>query len=117
MNLARFPRRRYTEGQTPLEFVPNFTRALGGPNVYIKRDDLLAATRGIKSGDLDDKVISSVQAASDHLADRNAQALLIACTELSIIGHRILWNGKKYDSSQILAEAIVLEAKGKPPRA
>jgi len=46
MNLARFPRRRYTEGQTPLEFVPNFTRALGGPNVYIKRDDLLGLTAG-----------------------------------------------------------------------
>jgi aspartate racemase len=81
------------------------------------QDHLLAAIRRIKSGGLDDQVISSVQAASDHLAGRNAQALLIACTELSIIGHRILWNGKKYDSSQILAEAIVLEATGKPPRA
>ena len=46
MNLAQFPRRRYTEGQTPLEFVPNFTKALGGPDVYIKRDDLLGLTAG-----------------------------------------------------------------------
>jgi D-cysteine desulfhydrase len=46
MNLAKFPRRRYTEGETPLEFLPRFTKALGGPNVYIKRDDLLGLTAG-----------------------------------------------------------------------
>lgn len=46
MNLSQFPRRRYTEGQTPLEFLPRFTEALGGPNVYIKRDDLLGLTSG-----------------------------------------------------------------------
>ena len=46
MDLSRFPRRRYTEGATPLEFMPNFTRALGGPNVWIKRDDLLGLSPG-----------------------------------------------------------------------
>ena len=46
MDLSRFPRRRYTEGATPLEFLPNFTRALGGPNVWIKRDDLLGLSPG-----------------------------------------------------------------------
>lgn len=46
MNLAQFPRRRYTEGKTPLEFLPNFSKALGGPNIYIKRDDLLGLTSG-----------------------------------------------------------------------
>lgn len=46
MNLAKFPRRRYTEGQTPLEFLPRFTETMGGPRVYIKRDDLLGLTSG-----------------------------------------------------------------------
>lgn len=46
MNFAKFPRRRYTEGQTPLEFLPRFTEAVGGPRVYIKRDDLLGLTSG-----------------------------------------------------------------------
>jgi len=46
MDLSQFPRRRYTEGKTPIEFLPNFTEALGGPNVYIKRDDLLGLTSG-----------------------------------------------------------------------
>ena len=46
MDLSRFPRRRYTRGMTPLEFLPHFTRALGGPNVWIKRDDMLGLTPG-----------------------------------------------------------------------
>lgn len=46
MNLARFPRRRYTAGQTPIEKAPRFSAALGGPNIHIKRDDLLGLTAG-----------------------------------------------------------------------
>ena len=46
MNLAQFPRRRYTEGFTPIEKLENFSKALGGPNIYIKRDDLLGLTSG-----------------------------------------------------------------------
>ena len=46
MNLAKFPRRRYTEGQTPIEYLPRFSAAVGGPNIYIKRDDLLGLTSG-----------------------------------------------------------------------
>ncbi len=46
MNLAKFPRRRYTAGQTPLERLPRFSEALGGPNICIKRDDLLGLTAG-----------------------------------------------------------------------
>lgn len=46
MNLAKFPRRCYTSYKTPIEFLPNFTEALGGPNIYIKRDDLLGLTMG-----------------------------------------------------------------------
>jgi D-cysteine desulfhydrase len=46
MNLSQFPRRRYTEGPTPIEFLPRFTEAIGGPDIYIKRDDLLGLTAG-----------------------------------------------------------------------
>ena len=46
MNLAQFPRRRYTEGFTPIEAVPRFSKVLGGPNIYIKRDDLLGLSAG-----------------------------------------------------------------------
>ena len=46
MDLSRFPRRRYTPGPTPLEFLPRFSAALGGPRVWIKRDDLLGLSPG-----------------------------------------------------------------------
>lgn len=46
MNLAQYPRRRYTEGQTPMEYLANFTRLMGGPEIYMKRDDLLGLAGG-----------------------------------------------------------------------
>lgn len=50
MDLSRFPRRRYTLGPTPLEFLPRFTQALSphgeGPNIWIKRDDMLGLFPG-----------------------------------------------------------------------
>lgn len=46
MFLARFPRRRYTPGPTPLEPLPRLTALLGGPEIWIKRDDLLGLAGG-----------------------------------------------------------------------
>lgn len=46
MNLARFARRRYTPGATAIEPMPHLTRALGGAQLYIKRDDQLGLTAG-----------------------------------------------------------------------
>lgn len=46
MQLARFPRRRYTPFFTPLEPAPNLSAALGGPEIWLKRDDLLGLAAG-----------------------------------------------------------------------
>ncbi len=47
MNLARFPRRRYTAGPTPIEPMPHLTAHLGGAvDLWIKRDDLLGLAGG-----------------------------------------------------------------------
>src|SRR4029079_16037075 len=53
MDLARFPRRRYTPFATPIEFLPHFTKALAatcpggvGPEIWIKRDDMLGLFPG-----------------------------------------------------------------------
>ncbi|MBS0297444.1 MAG: D-cysteine desulfhydrase [Proteobacteria bacterium] len=46
MHLARFPRRRYTPHATPIERLDNLSRHLGGPEIWIKRDDLLGLTSG-----------------------------------------------------------------------
>jgi D-cysteine desulfhydrase len=46
MNLAKFPRRRYTEGRTPIEKLSRLSEELAGPTIYIKRDDLLGLAGG-----------------------------------------------------------------------
>jgi D-cysteine desulfhydrase len=46
LNLAKFPRRRYTQGQTPIEKLTRLSNELGAPNLYIKRDDLLGLMGG-----------------------------------------------------------------------
>ena len=46
MHLARFPRRRYTPGWTPIEKLERLSALLGGPDLYIKRDDLLGLAGG-----------------------------------------------------------------------
>ncbi len=53
MNLSRFPRRRYSAGPTPLEWLPRFTDALAAqcpaghrPEIWVKRDDQLGLFPG-----------------------------------------------------------------------
>ena len=53
MDLSRFPRSRYTPFPTPIELMPNFSRALAatcpggvGPEIWIKRDDMLGLFPG-----------------------------------------------------------------------
>ncbi|NBI27908.1 D-cysteate sulfo-lyase [Chengkuizengella marina] len=46
MNLQHFPRRIYTEYNTPIQPLRHLSKILGGPNIYIKRDDLLGLTGG-----------------------------------------------------------------------
>lgn len=46
MQLARFPRRRYTPRPTPIEKLEHLSRHLGGPDIYMKREDLTGLTGG-----------------------------------------------------------------------
>jgi len=46
MNLARFPRIRLGHGPTPLEPMENLSRLLGGPRLWIKRDDCTGLSTG-----------------------------------------------------------------------
>lgn len=48
MDLARFPRRDYTSGTVPtrIERLSRLTEYLGGPNIYMKREDLLMGLAG-----------------------------------------------------------------------
>lgn len=68
MNLARFPRRRYTQGATPIEPLPRLSELLGGPELFIKRDDQLGlAGGGNKTRKLEFLVADALQQGADTL--------------------------------------------------
>lgn len=68
MNLARFPRVRLGHFPTPLEFMPNLTHYLGGPNLYIKRDDCTGlATGGNKTRKLEFLLADALSQNADTL--------------------------------------------------
>jgi D-cysteine desulfhydrase len=68
MNLAKFPRRRYTEGRTPIEKLARLSAELGGPTIYIKRDDLLGlAGGGNKTRKLEFLVAEALDQGADTL--------------------------------------------------
>ncbi|MBP6015025.1 MAG: D-cysteine desulfhydrase [Alphaproteobacteria bacterium] len=68
MHLARFPRRRYTSSPTPIERLPHLSRHLGGPDIYIKRDDLLGlAAGGNKTRKLEFLVADALAQGADTL--------------------------------------------------
>ncbi len=46
MNLGRFPRIRFAHLPTPLEHLPRLSSALGGPEIWIKRDDCTGMSTG-----------------------------------------------------------------------
>ncbi len=46
VTLNEIPRRSYTEGPTPLEHLQRLSAELGGPQIWIKRDDRLGLTQG-----------------------------------------------------------------------
>lgn len=69
MNLAKFARRGYVGAPTPIEFLPNFTKALNaGIKVYMKRDDLLpGAGGGNKTRKLDFCIADALNKGCDTL--------------------------------------------------
>jgi D-cysteine desulfhydrase len=68
MNLAKFSRRRYTEGKTPIEKLARLSTALAGPTIYIKRDDLLGlAGGGNKTRKLEFLVAEALDQGADTL--------------------------------------------------
>ena len=73
MKLARFPRLRITHGPTPLEPMPRLTEALGGPNLWIKRDDCTGlATGGNKTRKLEYLMAEALQLGADTVITQGA---------------------------------------------
>lgn len=68
MGLAEQPRVRFAELPTPLQFAANLTRELGGPRIYLKRDDLTGlAMGGNKTRKLEFLIADAIDAGATHV--------------------------------------------------
>jgi len=73
LELSRFPRIALCHQPTPIEAMPNLARRLGGPSLYIKRDDCTGlATGGNKTRKLEFLVAEALAADADMLVTQGA---------------------------------------------
>ena len=73
MNLDRFPRIDLCHVPTPLEFMPRLTQHLGGPQIWIKRDDCTGmALGGNKARKLEFLLGEALKQGADHLVTLGA---------------------------------------------
>lgn len=108
MHLARFPRVKLCHAPTPLEHMPNLTKLLGGPQLWIKRDDCTGiATGGNKVRKLEYLMGEAVQLGATHIVTQGAvqsnhvrqtaavaAKMALKCTAL--LEHRIATNDPDY---------------------
>jgi len=73
MHLSRFPRVRLCHAPTPLEPMANLSKKLGGPNLFVKRDDCTGlATGGNKTRKLDFLMGEAVKRGADCVVTQGA---------------------------------------------
>ena len=109
MHLARFPRLRFAHLPTPLEPMPNLTRLLGGPQLYVKRDDCTGlATGGNKTRKLEfliadalaqgaDTVITHGAVQSNHVRQTAAAACRYGLRCAALLERRVPGHGPEYE--------------------
>ena len=111
MHLARFPRVRFAHLPTPLEPMPNLTRLLGGPQLFVKRDDCTGlATGGNKTRKLEfligdalargaDTVITHGAVQSNHVRQTAAAACKYGLRCAAILERRVPGHGPEYETT------------------
>jgi len=90
-----------------------FKKAFDKKNIILKypsdqyQENVLESIKEIKAGNCGKEQIKKNQIGIDYLVENDAEAIIIGCTELSVIAKDIFSKVPFYDSSQILAENVV----------
>ena len=99
MNLARFPRVRLAHLPTPLEPLERLSAALGGPEIWIKRDDATGlATGGNKTRKLEFLIAAAIEEGADivltqgAVQSNHARQTAAAAARMGIACHLLLEN-------------------------
>ena len=119
MHLARFPRVRLFPTPTPLEKLENLSRHLGGPEIWIKRDDCtVVATGGNKVRKLEwligearaqgaDHIVTQGAVQSNHVRQTAAVARRFGMRCIALLEHRIETNDRDYlNSGNVLLDKL-----------
>ena len=115
MNLARFPRLRFGHLPTPLEPMQRLTELLGGPRLWIKRDDCTGlSTGGNKTRKLEYLMADALAQDADTIVTQGAtqsnharQTAAIA-TKLGLACHILLEDRTGYDDADYTLNGNVL---------
>lgn len=111
MHLARFPRVPLCHAPTPLELLPNLTKHLGGPQIWIKRDDCTGiATGGNKVRKLEflmgdaraqgaDHIVTQGAVQSNHVRQTAAVAAKLGLKCTAVLEHRVETNDPDYNNN------------------
>lgn len=111
MHLSRYPRVSLAHLPTPLELLPRLSEALGGPNIYIKRDDCTGlATGGNKTRKLEfsmgealrlgaDTVVTVGAVQSNHVRQTVAAACKLGLKSEVLLEHRVIDASEDYRES------------------
>ncbi len=120
MHLARFPRVKICHAPTPLEFLPRLSRVLGGPQIWIKRDDCTGlALGGNKSRKLEflvgealargaDTLITPGAVQSNHVRQTAAAARRFGLKAVGVLERRAPVNDDAYrEGGNVLLDRLL----------
>lgn len=103
MHLSRFPRVHLAHLPTPLELLPNLSKKLGGPNIYIKRDDCTGlGTGGNKTRKLEFLIADAIEKKADVIITQgavqsnHARQTAAAATKMGMACEILLENRTEY---------------------
>lgn len=114
--LAKLPRFPLAHLPTPLEFLPRFSEAVGGPRIWIKRDDCTGLAFGgnkarhnelIIADALDKGVDTIVWGAG--VQSNNCRQTAAACAKAGLACHLVLGRGKPADGSDEVQGNLLLD--------
>lgn len=112
-SLPRFPLGHFP---TPLEFLPRFSEALGGPEIYIKRDDCTGLAFGGNKTRHNEFILGeALQQGTDlfvwgaGVQSNNCRQTAAACAKAGLDCHLVLGRGKPADGPDPIQGNLLLD--------
>ena len=114
--VRRVPRFELAHLPTPLEYLPRFTRALGGPRIYIKRDDCTGLAMGGNKTRHNEFLLGDALAQGANLfvwgagvQSNNCRQTAAACARAGIDCHLVLGRGRPADGPDVVQGNLLLD--------